>query len=130
MIDENKRLEIWPKLRRIEGKDPGEYRLDPCGALIRWSKYNDRSDDYGWEVDHVIPKSFLLEKGATEEEIDDPINLRPMHWKNNVSKSIDYPAYHTIIKYDGSRNVMADGVFEVNQKLQRLLSNKYSKFGL
>jgi hypothetical protein len=130
MINETKRREIWERLRSIEGKELEEYRLDPCGALIRWSKYGDRSDDCGWEVDHVVPKAFLLSKGATEEEIDESVNLRPMQWENNDAKNVDYPAYHTKIKYDGESNKRVDGIFEVNKELQRVLSNRYSKFGV
>ncbi len=130
MIDESKRLEIWNRLRTVSGKDPDEFRLDPCGALIRWSKYGDRSDDYGWEVDHVIPKIVLSRRGVVEEEIDDLVNLRPMQWKNNDAKATDYPAYHTMVKYDGSHNVSIEGVFEVNRNLQRELSIKYSRYGI
>ena len=91
MIDSKKKIRIWRAMPTIEGKDESIFRLDSCGALIEWDKYGDRQSEVGWEIDHVVPKSLLIEKGATEEEIDDEENLRPMHWKNNDMKSADYP---------------------------------------
>lgn len=37
-----------------------------------------------------MPQSLLKETGASQEEIDAALNLRPLHWANNGSKSNDY----------------------------------------
>lgn len=130
MIDEQKKLAIWGKMSSVPGKDPTKFKLDACGALIEWEKYGDRQDDCGWEADHVVPKSLLQKKGVPEDEYDDEVNLRPMHWKNNDSKSSDYPEYQAKVKYEGGRNIDKEGVYEVNKDLQQILHNKYEKYGL
>lgn len=130
MIDEQKKLAIWDKMSSVPGKDPAKFKFDSCGALIEWGKYGDRQDDNGWEADHVVPKSLLQKKGVPEDEYDDEVNLRPMHWKNNDSKSSDYPEYQAKVKYEGGRNIDKEGVYEVNKDLQQILHNKYAKYGL
>lgn len=130
MVDDEKRVAIWSKMTTVAGKDERKYRLDACGALMDWDKYGDRQNDNGWEVDHVVPKTLLSKKEVPEDEIDDEINLRPMQWQNNDSKSSDYPEYQASVKYEGGKNVAQNGVYEVNKELQRILQNKYSKYGL
>lgn len=130
MIDEEKKKRIWDKMTTPPGMDISKFKLDACGALICWDQYGNRQSDVGWEIDHVIPKALLLNKDVPDEEIDDEINLRPMHWKNNDSKSLDYPEYHSKIKYEDGKNVDLDGIYEVNKTLQMILHNKYSKYGL
>lgn len=129
MIDEEIRKQLWRKMSSA-GLDDSMYRLDSCGALMQWDKYSDRDCDYGWEIDHVVPKAILIKKEVPENEIDDEDNLRPMQWQNNDSKSADYPEYHAVVKYEGGKNIKQDAVYEVNKELQRILSNKYSKYGL
>ena len=105
MIDEEKRKKLWELMPTAEGKDCAKFRLDSCGALMEWDRYGDRQSDFGWEIDHVVPKSLLTERGATENEIDDEDNLRPMHWKNNDTKSADYPEYQAKVSYENGRNI-------------------------
>ena len=57
--------------------DESEWRLDAFHALMRWSKYGKQAK-YGWEVDHIIPRS----RGGGS----DMANLRPMHWMNNGAR--------------------------------------------
>lgn len=59
-------------------KNPHVLRgLDCCGAEIHRDAYGQRGD-YGWEIDHRVPVS----RGGG----DYFLNLRPLHWENNVAK--------------------------------------------
>lgn len=91
---------IWEKGRKDPKYHPDFVRKDACGAWIIKDKYNDRDSIYGWEVDHIYPESKLKELGVPQELIDNIANLRPLNWKNNVSKSIDYPHYQAKMKAD------------------------------
>lgn len=126
MYDEKLLKELWDEREEVDGRDPKFFRLDPCGALIEWSKYGDPYDENGWVIDHVVPISKL--KGASEEEIDDTINLRPMHYMNNITKEDDYPTYYASVIYKDDKNVEIDGWYEVNEELRDLLNEKYSKY--
>ena len=76
--DEDKKLFVWCKGTPIQGFDPSHYRLDSYGKIMQWDKHGDRNHSYGWEMDHIVPKSF--------GSVDHVNNLRPLNWLNNVQR--------------------------------------------
>ena len=76
---ENEKSKIWEKARPYGTNDPGIWRVDTFGAVIRFDAYGNCEHKYGWEVDHIKPKS---EGGS-----DEPENLRPLYWKNNRARN-------------------------------------------
>ena len=51
---------------------------DVCGAMIEKIAFGRRDSDYGWELDHIIPRSRGGGNGLN--------NLRPLHRMNNFAK--------------------------------------------
>ena len=116
---DNERLDvIWNKGQVVKGYNEKCYRKDACGAWMIREKYGDRTSPFGWEIDHIYPKSKLSESISDVSLIDDVKNLRPLNWKNNESKGNDYPSYQAKITSDGNKNV--EGVYEytVNEETQ------------
>lgn len=70
---------VWEKATIVSNNHPNEFRKDQCGAWIKRAHYGKRNSIYGWEIDHITPKS----NGGS----DDLSNLRPLHWENNMAKS-------------------------------------------
>lgn len=108
---------VWEKAVVVEGYDSSVIRKDACGAWILRGQYGMRDAEYGWEIDHVFPESM----GGG----DDLINLRAMHWENNVSKGDDFPSYKSVLKADGNKNVRIEGQFKVNKQLLEQLRKLY-----
>lgn len=70
---------VWYKAHSVPGYDPQKFRKDQCGAWISWADYGNRDSTYGWEIDHITPRS----NGGSDELS----NLRPLQWENNASKA-------------------------------------------
>lgn len=79
---------VWRKATICPNNDPNSYRRDKCGALIRRDSYG-TTGDYGWEIDHIVPKS----RGGE----DDLSNLRPLHWENNRAKGDSFEGAWTCV---------------------------------
>lgn len=54
---------------------------DAFGTVIAKAAYRDEQSEFGWDIDHIIPKS----KGGT----DNVPNLRPLAIENNRRKADD-----------------------------------------
>lgn len=70
--------QVWEKGAPIKGKNPDDWRKDATGNIIRRSSYGTRGD-YGWEIDHKVPRS----QGGS----NDIRNLQPLHWEENRAKA-------------------------------------------
>lgn len=108
---------IWEKGIIVEGYNESMYRKDSGGAWIARDAYADTSRDLGWEIDHVYPVS----KGGDNCFV----NLRPMNWRNNRSKSDDYPKYVAAVTSKDNKNVFEDTYCKVANDLQSKLEEKY-----
>lgn len=78
IIKNNLIQQVWEKGKEIEILDPNAWRMDEFGAYIKRNEYG-KSTEFGWEIDHIKPKS----KGGS----DKLYNLQPLHWQNNRAKS-------------------------------------------
>lgn len=121
-------LSIWDKAQVVEGYDSASYRKDACGAWIIWSEYGNRENPFGWEVDHIYPESKLRSLNVPGEMIDNLVNLRPLNWKNNDSKGVDYPYYQASIKSEGRSNVEGEYQMSINDKVQKKIVELYKEY--
>ena len=48
---------VWEKGFSDSNNDPNIYRKDKCGAWISLNQHGNRDNQYGWEIDHIIPFS-------------------------------------------------------------------------
>ena len=87
---------VWQKAQVVPDNNPNEFRQDYAGAWIRREDYG-KSSNYGWDIDHIRPKS----KGGT----DGIENLIPVQHQNNCRKADDYPNWQTAVSSDGIQNV-------------------------
>lgn len=118
---------VWNKATIVEGYDQALIRKDPCGAWIMWEKYGIQDNIFGWEIDHIYPKSLLEGLGYSSDEIDDLSNLRAMQHQNNASKGVDYPSYTAFVSSEGNKNVVRLQNLTVNKKTRTLLNSLYPK---
>ena len=109
---------FWQKGLVVEGYNPDLYRQDYSGAWISRNAFGDRDSILGWEIDHVYP----LSKGGTNEEI----NLRPINWRNNISKGDSYPEYMADVTSEDNKNVIKETRCTVGKVLQARLKELYN----
>lgn len=74
-------MRLWNK---SFGKDTKV--VDFAGRVIAKGAYNDRNSEFGWNVDHILPKS---RGGATAD-----YNLICCHIKTNDEKADIFPCFH------------------------------------
>jgi len=86
--DDAMRILVWRRGRVLPGCDPGVWRSDACGSLIRFGDYG-KMGDYGWEIDHICPVS---RRGC--DWLD---NLQPLQWRNNRSKGDNWPYWRCAV---------------------------------
>lgn len=127
-ITEEIKRRIWSK-GLIDEKYPSDIvRKDACGAFMLYEKFGDRNSIFGWEIDHIYPASELRGKeDITDDMIDDIINLRPLNWRNNASKSNSYPFYSASLVADdnAATNVETNIGKVVNEGVQAQLKDFY-----
>ena len=70
---------VWKKAVYVSAEnDANGFRKDVCGKWIQFDQHGNRDALYGWEIDRIKPVAL----GGS----DIPVNLQPLHWKNNVGK--------------------------------------------
>ena len=56
-MDANTIGAVWQKAREIPGFSSLIWRWDDFGRVIRYTDYGNRQSQWGWEIDHITPKS-------------------------------------------------------------------------
>jgi 5-methylcytosine-specific restriction endonuclease McrA len=74
---------VWEKAETFPSLDPARVRLDSYGNVIAWEDYGNPWSDFGWEIDHIIPKKL----GGSDEIL----NLRALQCSVNRSKQDKLP---------------------------------------
>lgn len=130
MITEKTRQEIFDKCRKVPGLSEDVWRMDAADAIIKRTSYGCDDELYGWEIDHVVPRSLLETHKVPEDLIDDEQNLRAINWNNNRSKSDSYPSYKIVVTSldDGSSNIFIEGNKTVNKSRQQKLRELYKDY--
>lgn len=117
--------DIWNRATTVDGYDPDRFRKDACGAWIFRDRYGDTDSIYGWVIDHIVPQTLLRKTGRSQEEIDNPVNLRALQHENNASKGDDYPSYTATVTSEGAENINSWKFLKVHVKKQEMLKKLY-----
>ena len=119
---------VWEKGLKVEEYDPNRVRKDACGAWMIRENYGDRDSVFGWEIDHIYPKSKLEKLEVPEDDIDNILNLRPLNWRNNDSKSNNFPIYKASITSEDNRNILREEELEINESVRQQILSLYSSY--
>lgn len=122
-VTEEIKRKVWEKGLIAPGYPKDQVRKDACGAWILWKDYEKHDSPFGWVIDHIYPLALYKLINFSGDSIDNIINLRPLHHRNNMSKGTDYPTYQAVVKALGDRNIDETSTFEVNIKVQNQLKD-------
>lgn len=84
------RIAVWRKALVVPGADPSLMRKDSCGAWMKWADYGQKTSEFGWEIDHVVP----VARGGS----DSLENLQPLQWQNNRHKGDSWPQWSCVVR--------------------------------
>ncbi len=121
--------DVWKNGTVVDKYDKNRWRKDACGAWMDYNEYDNTDSKYGWQVDHIFPSSVLKDNGVLEDDRDNLINLRPMQWKNNDVKDVDYPTYDSAVTSSENKNIDKDDTYTVNKNKQQDLKDFFAKHG-
>jgi len=76
--DKDIKDKVWNKAKKINGKNPNLYRLDPYNTEVFFHSHGKNSLK-GWNIDHIKP---ISKNGS-----NDIINLQVLNSKINLKKS-------------------------------------------
>ncbi len=79
MATELQKQQAWAKAVDHPDFPGGLVKIDAYGKIMVWSEHGTQTD-FGWEIDHELPKSLFANLANT------PLNLRALHWTNNRAK--------------------------------------------
>lgn len=119
------RLAVWEKAKIEPGFDPKMFRKDACGAWMVWDKYGVHDNIYGWEIDHIFPKSILEKRGYSADRINHIDNLRALQHENNAAKGDDYPSYTALVTSEGKKNIYKTMNLVVNAEVREILGQLF-----
>lgn len=86
------KLAVWQAAQIVPGLDPAVWRMDACGARIKWSEFGTTAEGgFGWEIDHILPVAH----GGT----DDLGNLQALQWQNNRHKSDSLTMNYCLVQF-------------------------------
>ena len=108
----------WNTACAVPNHDPSVERWDPCGAWIRYADFENHNSDYGWDIDHVFPVAKLRYHKVPRMLWNHALNIRAMHWKNNLSKSNAYPYYTATVEHCDNINVIIAKGYNIEEALQ------------
>lgn len=83
--DEQTKRAVWIKGTPIDRYDSAIWRRDACGHTMNYHEHGNTNSQYGWEIDHIVPRA---RGGQTVLS-----NLQPLYWDNNRKKGDTFPWY-------------------------------------